>query len=105
MPIDCPSLIHDLSQQEFDEIDQVVMAHSYATQNELGRIYDEKVYENDLTLRLREAGHTVETQVPIKVTFAHFKKIYYLDLVCDHAVYDGKTVSAFNGDHKAQVLN
>jgi hypothetical protein len=34
-----------------------------------------------------------------------FEKTYRLDLVCDHAVYDAKTVQAFVGEHDAQVLS
>ena len=106
MPITCQYQIHDLSQEQFDAIDHVVMGHAFATQNGLGQLCDEAVYENDLALRLRESGHTVATQVPVFVTHRDFTKVYRLDLVCDHsAVYDLKTVSAFTGEHKAQVLN
>ena len=105
MPILCPISIRDITSDEFDSIDRIVMKHAYASQNELGRLRDELVYENDLALRLKNAGHQVETQVPINITYKGFEKIYRIDLVCDHAVYDGKTVTAFTGVHDAQVLN
>ncbi len=105
MPIHCQIPIRDLSQKEFDAIDRSVMGHAFASQNELGRLCDELIYENDVALRLKEAGHDVETQVRVTVSHKSFEKVYRLDLVCDHAVYDGKTVSAFTGEHDAQVLN
>lgn len=105
MPIHCPLTIRDLSPSEFDATDKVVMAHAYACQNALGRLCDEKVYENDLALRLRAAGHEVHTQVPIHLTQHGFKKTCHLDLVCDHAVYDAKAVSLLIGAHDAQVLS
>jgi GxxExxY protein len=104
MPIHCPQ-IRDLTQSEFDAIDEVVMRHAYACQNALGRLCNEGVYENDLALRLFEDGRDVQTQVPITVSHRSFEKTYRLDLVCDHAVYDAKTVQAFVGEHDAQVLH
>ncbi|MBM4089232.1 MAG: GxxExxY protein [Planctomycetes bacterium] len=104
MPIHCPQ-IRDLTQPEFDAVDKVVMRHAYACQNALGRLCNEGVYEHDLALRLCEEGHDVHTQVPITVSHRSFEKMYRLDLVCDHAVYDAKTVQAFVGEHDAQVLH
>ncbi len=105
MPIDCQLPIRDLSKDEFDDIDRIVMGHAFTCQNELGRLCDELVYENDLANRLRSASHDVTTQVPIEVTHRTFQKTYRLDLVCNHAVYDGKTVAALTGAHDAQILN
>lgn len=104
MPIHRP-LIRDLTPTEFDAIDKVVMERAYASQNELGRLCDEKVYETDLALRLRALDCEVVTQAPIVVSHQTFEKIYRLDLACNHAVYDAKTVAAFAGAHEAQVLN
>jgi GxxExxY protein len=104
MPIHRPS-IRDLSPSEFDEIDRVVMGCAFSSQNELGRLCDEKIYETDLTLRLRALGRNVERQVPITASHGSFSKTYRLDLICDSSVYDAKTVSAFVGGHESQVLN
>lgn len=104
MPIHRPR-IRDLTPHEFDAVDRIVMRCAFDSQNELGRLCDEKVYESDIALRLYSAGHRVATQVPIVVSYGSFTKTFRLDLVCDHAVYDTKTVAALAGAHESQVLN
>ena len=104
MPIERPTII-DLSQSEFDQIDQIVMDCAYASQNELGRLCDERAYENDLALRLRSLGLEAATQVAVRVHHGASEKTYRLDLVCNHAVYEAKTATGFAREHDAQVLN
>ncbi|MEW6303872.1 MAG: GxxExxY protein [Verrucomicrobiota bacterium] len=106
MPIHCPIAIRNISQQEFDARDSLVMRCAYAVHNALGSICDEQVYETDLALRLRAAGMAnVHTQVPVIVSFGDFQKTYRLDLVADHALYEIKTVAALLGEHDAQVMH
>jgi GxxExxY protein len=104
MPIHRPR-IRDLTQAEFDAIDRLVMECAYASQNELGRLCDERVYESDLALRLSAIGADVYRQLPIVVTHGTFQKTYRLDLVWNHAVYDAKSVASFTGVHESQALN
>ena len=106
MPVSFPFKIARLSRDEFVARDELVMRCAYASQNRLGRLCDERVYENDLAARLRAEGmKSVLTQVPITVTHGSFTKEYRLDLVADGAVYELKTVLHLAGDHDAQVLN
>lgn len=106
MPIACPIQIRNLTPSEFDERDDVVMRCAYAAQNALGRLCDERVYENDLAMRLRAEGFkSIHTQVPVMVTHDGFAKEYRLDLVADDALYELKTVSAFAPPHDAQALH
>lgn len=106
MPITSPIVIRNLTQAEFDERDAVVMRCAYAAQNALGRLCDERVYENDLARRLRAEGFkTVHTQVPVNVAHDGFAKEYRLDLVADEALYELKTVSALAPPHEAQALH
>lgn len=106
IPIHCPLQVRNLSKSEFDERDAIVMRCAYDSQNALGRLCDERVYENDLARRLKAAGfREVHTQVPVTVTHRGFQKEYRLDLVADHALYELKTVNAFVGEHDAQVLH
>ena len=106
MPIHCPLTIVSPSADEFEKIDYRVMAHAYASQNELGRLCDECAYEADLQARLLADGfQTVQTQVPVTVTHRDFSKKYYLDLVVDHALYELKAKTTFIGEHEAQLLN
>lgn len=106
MPITSTLKLRNLTPTEFDERDAVVMRCAYASQNALGRLCDERVYENDLARRLRAEGFkSVHTQVPVCVTHADFTKEYRFDLVADDALYELKTVSAFAPAHEAQALH
>lgn len=105
MPIHRDLALHDISDAEFDLIDAVVMRCAYATQNRFGRLFDERVYENDLAARLRAEGFEVHTQAAVKVFHADFQKIYRIDLIVNHMIYEIKVVSMFIDEHKAQALN
>lgn len=106
MPIVSQLKLRNLNQAEFDERDFVVMRCAYAAQNALGRLCDERVYENDLARRVRAEGfRSVHTQVPVNVTLDGFAKEYRLDLVVDDALYELKAVSTLAPQHEAQVLH
>jgi GxxExxY protein len=105
MPIHCPILIEPLSDQAFEAIDKVVMRCAYDSQNELGRLCDEKVYENDIANRLRSEGLQVRTQVPVTISHRGFSKVYRLDLVAGGVIYELKTAAALTSDHEAQAIH
>jgi hypothetical protein len=81
MPIQPALQLKPVSNDEFAVIDSAVMGCAYEVHNKFGRLFDERIYENDLAARLRAKGFEVHTQVPIMVTHIDFQKIYYLDLV------------------------
>lgn len=106
MPIHCPISLAPLTDAEFDGIDQVVMACCYAAQNHLGRLCDERVYENDVAARVRAEGFTdVQTQIPVTLTHEGFSKTHRLDLVVGRMLYEFKTVSALAPEHDTQGLH
>lgn len=106
MPIHCVVKIKPLDAAAFEAIDYRVMGHAYASQNELGRLCDECVYQADLKARLLADGfRSVITEVPVTVTHHDFTKKYYLDLVADDALYELKAEAALVNEHDAQVLN
>lgn len=106
MPIHFPLKVRPLSDEAFEHIDRLVMTACYASQNILGRLQDERVYENDIAGRLRAEGIAeVHTQVPVSLTHENFSKIYRLDLVVEQMVYELKTVTAFTPDHVAQAIH
>ena len=105
MPITCMLKLRNTTDEEFRRIDDAVMRHAYASQNKFGRLFDERIYENDLAVRLRFDGFDVHTQVPVAVTHSSFEKTYYLDLVVDHMLYELKVVSQLLAEHQAQVLH
>jgi GxxExxY protein len=107
MAIDCPISIRTLSKSEFADLDYRVMRLAFESQNTLGRLCDEIIYQNDLAIRLESAGlGPIYKEVPVTVTHREFKKTYWLDLVVSGAaVYELKTVTTLSTDHEAQLLN
>ena len=81
MPIERSICIQNVSKEVFDVHDNIVMRCAYDAQNALGRLCDEKVYETDLTRRLRAVGfREVHTQVPVRVVHGDFQKEYSIRL-------------------------
>jgi len=106
-PFHCPLPLHRLSRAEFDELSRMVMAQVFASQNELGRLCDEVVYQNDIALRLEAAGlEPVVKEVPVIVSWRDFTKTYYLDLVVQAAfIVELKVAAALLKEHDSQLLN
>jgi GxxExxY protein len=107
MPIHSPICVLPITQEEFARIDYQVMHYAFDSQNELGRLCDEAIYQNDLAARLQAAGlGPVRKEVPLTVTHLDFAKTYRLDLVVgDAAIYELKTEARLAADHDAQLLN
>jgi len=106
MPVTCPLAIRGLTAAEFDKIDFRVMGQAFASQNELGRLCEEGIYQRDLQARLLADGfEEVQVEVPVTVSHAGFSKVYFLDLVANQAVYELKTAAALSKEHEAQLLN
>ncbi len=96
-----------IEQAEFAKLDYEVMRHAFASQNELGRLCDEVIYQNDLALRLEASGlGPIRKEVPETVSHGDFSKTYSLDLVVgDAAIYELKTAVCLVPEHDAQLLN
>src|SRR5262245_27507744 len=107
MPITSPISMRAIPQAEFAQLDYQVMRHVFASQNELGRLCDEIIYQNDLAARLQAAhSGSVRTEVPVTISHGDFAKTYFLDMVVeDAAIYEFKTVAGLAPEHDAQVFN
>ena len=105
MPIHRTLEFKDPDDAEFALVDGAVMRCAYATQNRFGRLFDERVYENDLAGRLRAEGFEVHSQVVVTVSHADFHKTWRLDLIVRQMLYEIKVVTALVDEHKAQALN
>lgn len=102
MPIRLGAKIRRLSQAEFGEIAYEVMREAFNIHAELGRLFDEKIYQRALAARLPGAL----TGVPIEVAFDGFSRTYCLDLlVGDGAMFELKAVEALAPRHRGQLLN
>jgi GxxExxY protein len=106
MPIISPPDLRPINQKEFADLDYRVMKIAFECQNELGRLCEESIYQNDMVTRLKEAGLSAETEVAVTVTHGSFTKTYLLDLIVANAgIYELKTTVALTGPHEAQLLN
>ncbi|MFQ5709519.1 MAG: GxxExxY protein [bacterium] len=107
MPIEKVFKTKHISEAEFRQIDFQLMGVAFEIQNEMGRFWNEKIYQNELAYRCQKAAlHKVETEVPIKLSFKDFAKTYHVDLIInDSIIYELKVTDAFTGEHKSQVLN
>lgn len=105
MPITFALELEQISDEEFSAIDMEVMRCAYSVQNKLGRLFDERVYENALAAQLRGEGFEVHTQVPVLITHADFQMTYYLDLIVNQMLYELKVASSLIGEHEAQCLH
>ena len=106
MPITGPLSLNSISQEEFAQLDYRVLRHAFESQNQLGRLCEEVIYQNDLAARLQAAGLSALKEVPVTLTHRDFAKTYSLDLVVANAgIYELKTALALVGAHEAQLLN
>ena len=102
MPIFTGAKIERLEQKEFGEIAYEVMRHIFEIHHELGRLFDESIYQRELACRVPDA----RTEVPIDVCFQDYRKTYYLDVLVSHgAIFELKAVESLTPRHRGQLLN
>ncbi|MGH7992418.1 MAG: GxxExxY protein [Limisphaerales bacterium] len=103
----CPIPLKRLARPAFDALSRKVMAHVFASQNELGRLCDEAVYQRDIALRLQIAGlGPVVMEAPLSISLRDFTRIYRLDLVVQEAfIVELKTAATLINEHYSQLLN
>ena len=98
MPIVCDLPSEAVDQERFHEIDRTVMGQAFAVHNELGRFFDEGVYQLELSKRCGQVGLCTQREIPIAVSHLDFSKTYYLDLVVEGSVvYELKAFDALAG--------
>jgi len=107
MPIEYAFKPYIISKDDFYTLDYQVMGLAFAIHKDMGRLWNEKIYQNELAYRCHKAGfEKVDTEVLIKVSYLDFLKCFYVDLVLNDAViYELKTVQCLTGEHQQQVLN
>ena len=106
MPVECDVALNRIGQEKFHAIDKRVMRHAFDIHNTLGRFCDEKIYQAELAQCCRNSDLEVHREVPLRVVYQDFSKLYYLDLVVEHCViYELKTVEALIRYHQQQLIN
>lgn len=107
MPIEHGIKAKLVPEDDFYALDYEVMGLAFSIHRELGRLWNERIYQNELAYRCQKAGfEKVETEVPIQVSYRDFNKTYSVDLLLNDAViYELKTVHVLIGEHQQQTLN
>jgi GxxExxY protein len=102
MAITIDAELRQLSQDDFGAIAYEVMRHAFDIHRELGRFFDEGIYQAELAYRCGKA----RIEVPIEVSFDVFKKIYFVDLLVGNgAIFEVKTSDTLHERHRAQLVN
>ena len=107
MPVKHNVVVKRITDNEFYSLDYKIMELVFSVHKDLGRFYDEKIYQDELAYRCKKIGvKKVETEIPIQVSYKDFTKHYYMDLLGNNSViYELKTVEALTGKHQKQALN
>lgn len=93
-----------IDQDEFERIDFAVMRIAFGVQNDLGTLFREHVYRNELKLRLTAKFKRVDCEVPISISFESFSKTFLADLVVDSKViYELKAVNRLVDAQRLQL--
>jgi GxxExxY protein len=91
----------------YPEVGRQILTAFYQVYNTLGFGFLEKVYENALVQKLRNNGHHIRQQVPIKVYFeGQVIGDYFADIIVDNIVIiEVKAAEALHEAHEAQLTN
>lgn len=102
MPAHCAIKIPRLNQQQFGEVSYRVMEQVFAIHREFGRLFDERIYKQELALRLPGT----QLEVPVDASHRTFTKRYFLDVVtAEGALFEFKAVEELLRRHWAQLLH
>jgi GxxExxY protein len=106
MPIRCSQQFEWIEEDEFRALDYRVMGYAFAIHNDLGPVFNEKVYQHALAASCARGGFDVQTELPIAVEFGSFKKLLYIDLIVEgKTIYELKTATTLTPAHYTQALN
>jgi GxxExxY protein len=90
----------------YGDLTKKVIGAAFHVHNSLGKGLNEKIYENALSVRLRDLGSSVEQQKALPVYFDNHKVgEQIVDLVVDERVIvETKAVDRLLKNHEAQLL-
>ena len=114
MPIHFPIRMLEMSRDDYHRLDYEVMGIIFDIHNRLGRLYDEKIYQQAIERGCRNRGIATRSEVPITASYqgnvhglpGEFTKSYFVDLVAgDGVFYEIKTAESPAPPHRQQLLN
>lgn len=106
MPIENSVFIEPLDQDAFHALDKEVMKHAFAVHNDLGRFFDENIYQAELVRRCLRDGMPAQREVMISAIHKTFRKDFFLDaLFANGVIYELKCVAGLTGGNESQLIN
>jgi GxxExxY protein len=106
MPILPKYAVEKTTEQKFHELDYAIMRIAFDVHNQLGRFYDEKIYQNKLLSACRRNGIETETEFEVKLTHKDFSKSFFIDLLLNRSsIYELKTIRAIQEPQRIQTLD
>ena len=106
MPVFSDIPILQPTQERFYKIDHLVTGRAYKAHNELGRLFDEKIYQADLARRIEAEGLRVDREVRLSVNHENFSKNYFIDLLVESgALFEAKAKETLTERDTAQTLH
>jgi GxxExxY protein len=106
VPIESAIPIQPLDQEGFHALDKTVMKHAFAIHNQMGRFFDENIYQAELVRRCLQEGIPAQREVMISATHGTFRKDFFLDVLFSNgAIYELKCVAGLTGGNESQLIN
>lgn len=105
MPIKPSKRVKAISYESFHALDYKVMGMAFSIHRELGRFWNEKIYQNELAYRCQKAGMDVAGEVAIEASYQDFRKSYFIDLLINNAIYELKAAKSLTKEHEKQTIN
>jgi GxxExxY protein len=105
MPIELQHSIHALSEQAFHQLDYEIMALAFEVHSQLGRFYNEQIYQNKLKQKCLDKGLRVDSEFKIKLTHRNYTKPLFVDLLIENSVYELKAIRSIQKPQRIQTLN
>jgi GxxExxY protein len=94
------------TEQEFHDLDFQIMRFAFDVHNQMGRFYNEKIYQNELLNVCLDNGLNAQTEVKIELTHKSFTKDLFIDLLLENSsIYELKATAAIIPDHRRQTLD
>lgn len=107
MPIELEFPVQPVTQEQFHAVDRVFTGLVFESQNELGNLCDEKIYQNDVVSRCAARGfEAAKKEFRITVRHGDFTKTYRVDVLLNRGVvYELKCAERIAGAHETQALH
>lgn len=92
---------------KYSDVTKIIIGCAFDVANELGSGFLESIYENALSIALKEKGFNIDLQYPINVSFrGKCVGKFYADIFVDKKVIiELKAVKKIIPEHQAQIIN